>query len=98
MIFLQNVPLNEDVLCVDSMVLFEEIEKKAIPRANRSSPRKSLKLVEIYKRLTGSTPVEAHNAEADTITMLLCATVVKDEFVNKADTKAVPFKTIGTQF
>lgn len=64
----------------------------------RSPAKKSFKLTDIYQRLNECTPVAAHNAEADTITMLLCATAVKDEFVRMADSMAVRFDEIGTQF
>lgn len=64
----------------------------------RSPAKKSFKLTDIYKRLNECTPDAAHNAEADTITTLLCAIAVKDEFVRAADSMAVRFNEIGIQF
>ena len=64
----------------------------------RSPAKKSFKLIDIYERLNECTPDAAHNAEADTITMLLCAVAVKDEFVRLADSMAVRFDEIGIKF
>lgn len=55
------------------------------------SPRISYKLEEIFKRLHGCVPKTAHNAEADTIHLLLCAVAIKDQFVQMADSMATKF-------
>ncbi|XP_055315343.1 three-prime repair exonuclease 1 [Sitodiplosis mosellana] len=68
------------------------------PGNSLSSTKKSYKLTEIYKRLNERTPDVAHNAEADTITMLLCAIAVKDEFVQMADSMAIRFDDVGIKF
>lgn len=66
---------------------------------NSQSPaRISYKLPEIYKRLNEKTPDVTHNAEADTIILLLCAIAMKDDFVKVADSTAVPFQEIAIKF
>lgn len=53
--------------------------------------RISYKLEDIYKRLHGCVPKTAHNAEADTIHLLLCAIAMKNQFVQLADSMATKF-------
>lgn len=58
---------------------------------SQSSARISYKLVDIYKRLWGDFPDVAHNAAADTMTLLKCAIATKHEFVQSADSLAKKF-------
>lgn len=59
-----------------------------------NSSRKSYKLCEIYKRLHENVQENAHNAEADTLHLLLCAIAVKEDFVREADSMAIKFSEI----
>lgn len=68
------------------------------PSNNQSPARKSFKLPDIYKRLNNRTPDIAHNAEADAISLLLCAIAVKNEFVEMADRMAIKFDEIEVKF
>lgn len=60
----------------------------------RNSVRKSYKMGEIYKRLHDDVPEKAHNAEDDSLHLLLCAIAVKEEFVKEADSMAIRFSEI----
>lgn len=68
------------------------------PSYSQSPAKKSFKLSEIYKRLNNRTPDSAHNAEADAISLILCAIAVKDEFVELADRMAIKFDEIEVKF
>lgn len=59
----------------------------------KSPNRISYKLEEIYTRLHNCRPKTAHNAEADTIHLLLCAIAIKNEFVELADSMATKFSS-----
>lgn len=63
-------------------------------QVSANSVRKSYKLSEIYKRLHDNVQENAHNAEADTLHLLLCAIAVKDDFVREADSMAIKFSEI----
>lgn len=62
--------------------------------ANRMYPRTSYKLCDIYKRLHENIPSVAHNAEADTMHLLLCAIAVKEQFVKETDLMATKFTNV----
>lgn len=68
------------------------------PSKSQSPAKKSFKLSEIYKRLNNRIPDVAHNAEADAISLLLCAIAVKNEFVEMADMMAIKFDEIEVRF
>lgn len=56
-------------------------------------PGISYKQTEIYERLYGCEPIAAHNAEADTIYLMMCAIATRHEFVRRADSMATKFIT-----
>lgn len=58
------------------------------------SPKKrhSYKLIDIYQRLYGCLPENAHNAEADTMHLLKCAIAINENFVKLADGLAIKFE------
>lgn len=58
---------------------------------SQSSPRISYKLTEIYRRSYGRLPIDAHNADADTMHLLMCAIATQKEFVQLADSMATKF-------
>lgn len=69
------------------------------PTPSQKSPdRISYKLEEIYKRLHNCQPKKAHNAEADTIHLLMCAIAIKNQFVELADSIATAFSRFTPQF
>lgn len=61
---------------------------------SQSSTRISFKLTDIYQRLYGNPPKNAHNADADTMHLLMCAIATQNEFVKLADAMAIKFSDI----
>ena len=58
-----------------------------------TAPKKSFKLVEIYRRVFGQPPPESHRAEDDCVSLLKCAQRTKD-FLSMVDKHADLFSTI----
>lgn len=53
------------------------------------SPKKSYKLIDIYKSFFGSIPMISHHSEDDTINLLKCAVAVNESFCENAMRQAV---------
>lgn len=65
---------------------------KVTSSSNGKTPdRTSYKLIQIYQRLHEYMPDILHNAEADTVHLMLCAIAVKSQFVQIADSTAIHF-------
>lgn len=86
----QNCSLDGNLLCVDSLQIFRLIDKCS------SFIKGSYKLIDIYRRLFQSDPVDAHSAEGDAMILFKCVVLSRFAFVAMADLKAVNFNK--TQF
>lgn len=86
----QNCSLDGNLLCVDSLQIFRLIDKCS------SFIKGSYKLIDIYRRLFQSDPVDAHSAEGDAMILFKCVVASRFAFVAMADLKAVNFNK--TQF
>lgn len=86
----QNCSLDGDLLCVDSLQMFRMIDKCP------SFIKRSYKLIDIYRRLFQSDPVDAHSAEGDAMILFKCVVATRYAFVAMADLEAVNFNK--TQF
>lgn len=69
---------------------FPSSRKELFP-APSSTPKKSFSLINIHQRIFGEVPPISHFAEADTISLIKCATEKKEKFVKICEANATKF-------
>lgn len=77
----QGVDCGSDIYCADSLEIFRSIAKES----STPKERMSFKLDDIYKRLYGTAPVNAHNAEEDTKILFNCCLFDAKRFIECAE-------------
>lgn len=76
--------LDAYVFATDTLPFFKKRENKV----------KGFQLSQIYERLFGRSPNEAHSAEADCLNLMECCIATNDEFVAVADRAKIKFNDI----
>lgn len=77
----------------------EECDKNLMSSPTNVTPTKkrarvSYKLKDIYERLTGKSPVDAHHAEYDSMMLLECCVKTAEEFIEWTQNHSVPFNNV----
>lgn len=65
--------------------------RKELFPAGDSTPKKSFSLINIHERMFGEVPPISHYAEADTISLIKCATEKSEKFVEICEASATLF-------
>lgn len=68
--------------------------RRRFPWSEKTRPKESFELTEVYKRLLHCEPKLAHNAEGDCILMLECSVVLGSKFVHWVDRNCEKFSSI----